>query len=77
MFTQLIGAIVREGTITIVEPDGRRRTLGSGDPNVTVRVHDRAALNAALERGGIPASSSKGATIVGPQIALGTTLVFD
>jgi hypothetical protein len=30
-----------------------------------------------LERGGIAASSSRGATIVGPQIALGATLVFD
>jgi cyclopropane-fatty-acyl-phospholipid synthase len=44
LFKHLIGAIIREGTLTLVEPGGRRTTVGAGDPKVTVRVKDRAAL---------------------------------
>ena len=44
MFTQLIGAIIRKGTVTVVEPDGKRIAVGTGEPKVTVRIHDRRAL---------------------------------
>ncbi|HKD20700.1 MAG TPA: cyclopropane-fatty-acyl-phospholipid synthase family protein [Rhizomicrobium sp.] len=44
MLEQLINAVVRVGTITIVGPQGGRKTFGSGDPRVTVRIRDRAAV---------------------------------
>jgi cyclopropane-fatty-acyl-phospholipid synthase len=44
MLRQLLNAVVREGTITIVGPRGGRMTFGKGGPQVTVRVRDRAAL---------------------------------
>jgi len=81
-----ITASTPRGEISVMDPAAFRSRFGVEPPDVSrgarlaaaqFRVHDRAALNAALERGGIPASSSRGATIVGPQIALGTTLVFD
>jgi hypothetical protein len=40
------------------------------------RVRDRAALEAALNKGGLAASSRMGSTVVAPQIAMGATLVF-
>lgn len=44
MLRQLLDRIVREGTVTIVGPHGGRMTFGKGNPQVTVRVRDRAAL---------------------------------
>jgi cyclopropane-fatty-acyl-phospholipid synthase len=41
---QLLGRIIRDGTVTIVGPRGRQITFGAGDPKVTVHVRDRAAL---------------------------------
>jgi hypothetical protein len=81
-----ITASTRRGDISVMDPVAFRSRYGLDAPDVShgarlaaaqFRVRDRAALSAALERGGIAASSSKGATVVGPQIALGTTLVFD
>jgi hypothetical protein len=81
-----ITASTSRGEISVIHPGAFRSRFGVEPPDVSrgarlaaaqFRVRDRAALNAALERGGIAASSSRGATIVGPQIALGATLVFD
>jgi hypothetical protein len=66
--------VVFRSRFEIEPPDVSR---GARLAAVQFRVHDRAALSAALERGGIAPSLSKGGTIVGPQIALGATLVFD
>jgi catechol 2,3-dioxygenase-like lactoylglutathione lyase family enzyme len=81
-----ITAPTSRGEISVVDPVAFRSRFAVEPPDVSrgarlaaaqFRVRDRAALSAALERGGIAASSSRGATIVGPQIALGATLVFD
>jgi glyoxalase-like protein len=84
--TNGITASTPRGEISVMEPAAFRSRFGVEPPDVSrgarlaaarFCVHDRAALSAALERGGIAASSSRGATIVGPQVALGTTLVFE
>ena len=81
-----ITASTPRGEISVMDPAAFRSRFGVEPPDVSrgarlasarFRVHDRAALSAALERGGIAASASRGATIVGPQVGLGTTLVFD
>jgi len=81
-----ITASTSRSEISVLDPVAFRGQFGVEPPDVSrgarlaaaqFRVRDRAALNAALERGGIAASSSRGATVVGPQIALGATLVFD
>ena len=81
-----ITASTSRGKISVMDPVAFRSRFAVAPPDVSrgarlaaaqFRVRDRAALSAALERGGIAASSSRGATIVGPQIALGATLVFD
>jgi catechol 2,3-dioxygenase-like lactoylglutathione lyase family enzyme len=81
-----ITASTPRGEISVMDPAAFRSRFGVEPPDVCrggrlaaarFRVHDRSALSAALDRGGIAASSSRGATIVGPQVGLGTTLVFD
>ena len=42
LFAGLLSRIIETGTITIIGPGGQRRTVGSGAPHVTIRVHDRA-----------------------------------
>ena len=37
----LFNHLVRDGTLTIVDPAGKAKTMGSGEPHVTVRLHDR------------------------------------
>jgi cyclopropane-fatty-acyl-phospholipid synthase len=44
MLKQLLNAVIREGTVTIIGPRGGRMVFGKGDPCVTVRIRDRAAL---------------------------------
>ena len=44
MLRQLLNAVIRQGTVTIIGPRGGRMTFGTGDPKVTVHVRDRAAL---------------------------------
>ena len=41
---QLLSRIIRDGTVTIIGPRGGQMTFGAGDPKVTVRIRDRAAL---------------------------------
>ncbi len=46
MLRQLFDGIIRKGTITVLGPGGRSVTFGSGAPEVTVRLRDRAAFYA-------------------------------
>ncbi len=39
----LFRRIIREGTLTLVDPEGRRESFGAGEPRVTIRLTDRAA----------------------------------
>lgn len=39
-FARLLAQVVRKGTISVIDPSGRTRTVGSGAPRVTLRVHD-------------------------------------
>ncbi len=44
MLKQLMGAIIRHGTLTIIGPAGNSERYGAGAPNVTVTLHDRKAF---------------------------------
>jgi cyclopropane-fatty-acyl-phospholipid synthase len=39
-FAKLLTQVVRTGTIVVIDPSGRRRTVGTGTPQVTLRIHD-------------------------------------
>ncbi|WP_323797727.1 cyclopropane-fatty-acyl-phospholipid synthase family protein [Nisaea sp.] len=41
LFANLLSRMIKTGTITIIGPGGKRRSVGSGAPSVTIRVHDR------------------------------------
>jgi Glyoxalase-like domain len=80
-----ITASTPRGNISVTEPAAFRSRFGTEPPDVSrgarlaamqFRVRDRAALSAALTTGEIAAFSRMDATIVGPQTALGATLVF-
>jgi cyclopropane-fatty-acyl-phospholipid synthase len=43
MLKQLMNGIIRQGTLTILGPDGASHIFGRGLPEVTVRLHDRVA----------------------------------
>ncbi len=44
MLKRLMNAVIRQGTVTIIGPSGKRRSYGSGNPKIALRVRDRAAL---------------------------------
>jgi len=44
MLNRLFASIIKRGTLTIVTPDGLGTCFGSGEPQVTMRLHDRRAL---------------------------------
>ncbi len=44
MLKRLMNAVIRQGTVTIVGPSGKHRSYGDGNPKITLRIHDRAAL---------------------------------
>lgn len=80
-----ITASTPRGNISVTDPAAFRSRFGTEPPDVSrgarlaaiqFRVRDRAALRAALTTGEIAAFSRMDATIVGPQTALGVTLVF-
>jgi hypothetical protein len=80
-----ITASTPRGDISVMGPAAFRSRFGTEPPDVSrgarlaamqFRVRDRAALSAALAAGGIATFSRMDATIVGPQTALGATLVF-
>jgi catechol 2,3-dioxygenase-like lactoylglutathione lyase family enzyme len=80
-----IRASTPRGDVSVMEPAAFRSRFGTEPPDVSrgarlaamqFRVRDRAALSAALAAGGIATFSRMDATIVGPQTALGATLVF-
>lgn len=80
-----VSASTPRGEIKLMDPAAFRSHFGTEPPDISqgarlaalqFRVRDRAALEAALNRGGVAASSRMGSTVVAPQIAMGATLVF-
>ena len=80
-----ITASTPRGNISVTEPAAFRSRFGTEPPDVSrgarlaaiqFRVRDHTALSAALTTGEIAAFSRMDATIVGPQTALGVTLIF-
>jgi catechol 2,3-dioxygenase-like lactoylglutathione lyase family enzyme len=81
-----IAVSTQRGDISVMDAAAFRREFGTEPPDTSrgarlaalrFRVRDRAALGAALKAGGIAARADASKTIVGPDIALGATLVFD
>ena len=80
-----VSASTPRGEIKVMDPAAFRSHFGTEPPDISqgarlaalqFRVRDRAALEAALDKGGVAASSRVGSTVVAPQIAMGATLVF-
>lgn len=80
-----VSASTPRGEIKLMDPAAFRSHFGTEPPDISqgarlaalqFRVRDRAALEAALNRGGVAAASRMGSTVVTPQIAMGATLVF-
>ena len=80
-----VSASTPRGEIKVMDPAAFRSHFGTEPPDISqgarlaalqFRVRDRAALEAALNKGGVAASSRMGSTVVAPQIAMGATLVF-
>lgn len=44
MLERLLGDRLKGGTLTVIMPDNSRETIGSGEPEIVARIHDRAAL---------------------------------
>lgn len=44
MLKRLLRSIVHTGTLTLIRPNGRRDVIGSGEPAISVRVHDWRAM---------------------------------
>ncbi|UUR07527.1 SAM-dependent methyltransferase [Sphingomonas glaciei] len=44
LLQRLLGDRIRNGTLTVIMPGGERSTVGSGEPVVVARIHDKAAL---------------------------------
>ena len=44
MLRRLLGAIVKQGTLTLVRPDGKAERFGTGLPEVAIKLHDRRAI---------------------------------
>src|SRR5436190_742963 len=81
-----ITASTPRGDVSVMDAATFRRHFGTEPPDTSrgarlaalrFRVRDRAALGAALKAGGIAARADANKTIVGPEVALGATLVFD
>jgi hypothetical protein len=81
-----IAASTPRGDISVMDAAAFRRHFGTEPPDISrgarlaalrLRVRDRAALGAALKADGIAARADASRIIVGPEIALGATLVFD
>ncbi|MGZ6725792.1 MAG: VOC family protein, partial [Solirubrobacteraceae bacterium] len=80
-----VSASTPRGEIKVMDPAAFRSHFGTEPPDISqgarlaalqFRVRDRAALEAALNKGGVAASSRMSSTVVAPQIAMGATLVF-
>jgi hypothetical protein len=74
------------GEIKIMDPAAYRTRFGTEPPDIShgarlaalrFSVRDRAALIAALARGGIAHADHMGATVIAPETAMGATLVFE
>src|SRR5882762_3577758 len=74
------------GTIQVMDPSAYRRHFGVAPPEtgkgarlaaVIVSVRDMAAAAAALAKADVPAAKVMGRLVVGPQAAMGATVVFE
>jgi hypothetical protein len=85
-----VTASTPRGDVKAMDPAAFRNHFGTKPPDISqgpsqgarlaalqFRVHDRAALTAALNAGGIAFSARMGSIIVAPEIAMGATLVFE
>jgi cyclopropane-fatty-acyl-phospholipid synthase len=46
MLKQLFDSLMKEGSLTVILPGGRQVTYGTGEPHLTIRLHDRRAVAA-------------------------------
>ena len=46
MLKRLFDSLMKDGSLTAILPGGRAVTYGKGEPNVTIRLHDRRAAAA-------------------------------
>ena len=83
--TSGVFAATPRGEIRMMDPAAFRDRFGTEPPDISAgarlaalqfAVRDPAALTAALDAGRIASLSHMGATIVGPQNAMGATLAF-
>ena len=44
MLARLFASLLKEGSLTAILPGGRQVNYGAGEPNVTIRLHDRRAV---------------------------------
>ncbi|HKC33239.1 MAG TPA: VOC family protein [Xanthobacteraceae bacterium] len=74
------------GTIQVMDPSAYRRHFGVAPPEtgegarlaaVIVSVRDMAAAAAGLAKADVPAAKLMGRLVVGPQAAIGATIVFE
>src|SRR5947208_5153954 len=81
-----ITASTPRGEISVMDAAGFHRQFGTEPPNIShgarlaalrFRVRDRAALDVALKTGGVAARAHASKPVVGPEIAVGATPVFD
>jgi hypothetical protein len=81
-----IAAPTGRGELSIMDPTAFRGLFGVKPPDVTevarvaavrFRVRDRATLVATLHAGAIPFVSNMSNAVIGPQTAMGATLVFE
>ena len=81
-----VTASTPRGDVKLMDPAAFRSHFGTEPPDIShgarlaalqFRVRDRGALTAALNAGAIAFAVRMGSTIVGPETAMGATLVFD
>ncbi len=81
-----VTASTPRGDVKLMDPAAFRSHFGTELPDIShgarlaalqFRVRDRGALTAALNAGAIAFAVRMGSTIVGPETAMGATLVFD
>ncbi|MGC9953586.1 MAG: cyclopropane-fatty-acyl-phospholipid synthase family protein [Rhizomicrobium sp.] len=44
MLGPFLNRLIRQGTLTVVRPNGQRKSFGTGEPRVTIKFHDRRAM---------------------------------
>ena len=44
MIRTVLKSVIKQGSLTLIKPDGSRETFGSGSPHVAIKLHDGKAL---------------------------------